>query len=535
MATLLIGYDTESAAVGEGLARFIGPDVPQYRAALDPDTTRRGVELLQRLHEELEAPARSSSAAERCCTRSTRSSRSRRRRSSTSSSTPTATSSSATSATRRRAREHEAVLPETPHVALREELRLTSELIRKYLGRECIGLRTPFGYYRGLRDRPDLLAIVARHRPQLRHLVGPQRAERQPDAVGRQPFAYAEEGFPDCSRSRSSSGSTGSGSTRTATARAARSAARSRRRGRDRRAGPRLRHRVPRVGRGRGGRGGHGLDPRPDRARARARRRGHELRGLLGARGAGRATLHPRQRTTSARCARRTHRCTSWTVSGSRSSRASSTGRASYGKRWASASRSPPRARCSRPGAGVGVRSDPQARRHARLRAQLRAGHARPVRRSGQRDDLDDHDDLRPARGVRARQARSAAGPRQVVGLLERRQDDHFHLRDAKFSNGAPVTADDVVFSLNRFKDPKVNRPAAVPRHEHRLGYGAGQEDRRDEAEAPRRRDPGEPLGVPGLDHAEGGRDEDGRQGVRAEPGRQRARSSSTTGSAAST
>ena len=43
MATLLIGYDTESAAVGEGLARFIGPDVPQYRAALDPDTTRRGV------------------------------------------------------------------------------------------------------------------------------------------------------------------------------------------------------------------------------------------------------------------------------------------------------------------------------------------------------------------------------------------------------------------------------------------------------------------------------------------------------------
>ena len=56
MATLLIGYDTESAAVGEGLARFLGPDVPQYRAALDPDTTRRGVALLARLHEELEAP-----------------------------------------------------------------------------------------------------------------------------------------------------------------------------------------------------------------------------------------------------------------------------------------------------------------------------------------------------------------------------------------------------------------------------------------------------------------------------------------------
>ena len=32
-----------------------------------------------------------------------------------------------------------------------------------------------------------------------------------------------------------------------------------------------------------------------------------------------------------------------------------------------------------------------------------------------------------------------------------------FHLRNASFSNGSPVTADDVVFSLNRFKDPKVN------------------------------------------------------------------------------
>ena len=32
-----------------------------------------------------------------------------------------------------------------------------------------------------------------------------------------------------------------------------------------------------------------------------------------------------------------------------------------------------------------------------------------------------------------------------------------FHLRDAQFSNGDPVTADDVVFSIERFADPKVN------------------------------------------------------------------------------
>jgi len=32
VATLLIGYDTESAAVGEGLARFLGPEVDTVEA-----------------------------------------------------------------------------------------------------------------------------------------------------------------------------------------------------------------------------------------------------------------------------------------------------------------------------------------------------------------------------------------------------------------------------------------------------------------------------------------------------------------------
>src|SRR5579885_357392 len=160
MATLLIGYDTEAAAVGEGLARFIGPTVPQYRAALDPDVTRRGVALLSRLHRELDAPCtffvcgrtllHAMDAIE-----------------------PLAGvdlfdiqqhtySHVVFRDVRYRAEgaEAEAVLPETPAVALREELRFTSDLIRRYLGRECVGLRTPFGHYRGLRGRPDLLEIV---------------------------------------------------------------------------------------------------------------------------------------------------------------------------------------------------------------------------------------------------------------------------------------------------------------------------------------------------------------------------------------
>jgi peptidoglycan/xylan/chitin deacetylase (PgdA/CDA1 family) len=196
MATLLIGYDTESAAVGEGLARFLGPEVPQYRAALDPDTTSRGVALLRRLHEELDAPCtffvcgrtllHALDAIEPLASSPLfdiqqhtyshvvfRDVRYRAARSKT-----------------------EAVLPETPHVALREELRLTSELIRKYLGRECIGLRTPFGYYRGLRERPDLLGIV--HETGHRFVTSWGRNEQNGNPTPWvQPFAYAEEGFPD--------------------------------------------------------------------------------------------------------------------------------------------------------------------------------------------------------------------------------------------------------------------------------------------------------------------------------------------------
>ncbi|MFN0153998.1 MAG: polysaccharide deacetylase family protein [Gaiella sp.] len=195
MAVLLIGYDTEAAAVGEGLARFIGPDVPQYRCALDPDTTRRGVALLARLHEELEAPCtffvcgrtllHALDALEPVAasplfdiqqhTYSHVVFRDVRYRPSGS--------------------DAEAVLPETPAVALREELAFTSELIRKYLGRDCIGLRTPFGHYRGLRDRPDLLQLAAD--AGLRYVSSWGRNEENGNPTPWvQPFAYAEEGFP---------------------------------------------------------------------------------------------------------------------------------------------------------------------------------------------------------------------------------------------------------------------------------------------------------------------------------------------------
>lgn len=43
---------------------------------------------------------------------------------------------------------------------LRNEVKKTARLLKKYLGIIPIGLRGPCGYYRGLSDRPDILAIV---------------------------------------------------------------------------------------------------------------------------------------------------------------------------------------------------------------------------------------------------------------------------------------------------------------------------------------------------------------------------------------
>ena len=58
---------------------------------------------------------------------------------------------------------------------------------------------------------------------------------------------------------------------------------------------------------------------------------------------------------------------------------------------------------------------------------------------------------------------RATGDPDPQPGLAEswERSDDGltwtFHLRDAQFSDGSPVTADDVVFSLTRWADPAIN------------------------------------------------------------------------------
>ncbi|MCI0634439.1 MAG: polysaccharide deacetylase family protein [Actinobacteria bacterium] len=195
MATILMGYDTESAAVGEGLARFLSPEFPQYGPALDAESTARGLEVIGHVHAQAGVPAtlftcgrtlvHSLEALERA----------------------KATGlfdvqSHTYSHTLFRDVEYAptpgtvAVIPASPAVALREELAATSDMIRRLLGHEVVGLRTPFGFHRGLRDRPDLLELLRENG--IRYVSSWTRNEENGNPTPWvQPFAYEDEGYPD--------------------------------------------------------------------------------------------------------------------------------------------------------------------------------------------------------------------------------------------------------------------------------------------------------------------------------------------------
>jgi peptidoglycan/xylan/chitin deacetylase (PgdA/CDA1 family) len=196
VATLLVGYDTETAAVGEVLSLFTqSPNFPRYEFALDPENCGRALEIIARVHQSVGAPGTLF-----VCGR---------------------TLLHALDAVRRAqatglfdVQQHTfshapfrdihyeggpgalAVIPASPPVALREEVALTSRLLRDHLGVDCVGIRTPFGYHRGLRERPDLLAIL--RECGIRYTTSWGRNEENGNPTPWvQPFAYAEEGYPD--------------------------------------------------------------------------------------------------------------------------------------------------------------------------------------------------------------------------------------------------------------------------------------------------------------------------------------------------
>jgi len=196
LGTILVGYDTETAAVGEALSLMTeSRHFPLYELALDPVTCAKSLELLTEIHGE--AGVRGTLFL---CGRTLLQALE----------PVQAAHASGLFDVQQHTFSHVpfkdiayspepgivGTIPAAPPVALAEELAFTSRLLRDHVGVECVGLRTPFGYYRGLRDRPDLLEIV--RGAGLRYITSWGRNEDNANPTPWvQPFTYDEEGYPD--------------------------------------------------------------------------------------------------------------------------------------------------------------------------------------------------------------------------------------------------------------------------------------------------------------------------------------------------
>ncbi len=80
---------------------------------------------------------------------------------------------------------------------IEEEIKKTNGLTKKYLDVECIGLRGPYGYYRGLSDRPDILEILYNLGIRFTSTYARDKKDFQPVDFEVQPFWYSPQGFDD--------------------------------------------------------------------------------------------------------------------------------------------------------------------------------------------------------------------------------------------------------------------------------------------------------------------------------------------------
>lgn len=195
MATILVGYDTETAAVGEALSLFTeSPNFSRLELALEPRNCGRALELLTQVHDELEVPG-TLFVCGRTLIHALE---------------PIKT---AKGSGRFDVQQHtfshvpfrpisyeagdgkEATIPASSPEAVRAEVEFTSRLLREHLDQDCVGIRTPFGHHGGLRERPDLLEILAG--AGIRYVTSWGRNEKNANPTPWvQPFTYADEGFP---------------------------------------------------------------------------------------------------------------------------------------------------------------------------------------------------------------------------------------------------------------------------------------------------------------------------------------------------
>ena len=79
----------------------------------------------------------------------------------------------------------------------REEVRRTNELLGTHLGIHCIGLTGPWAYYRGLRDRPDILQVLREEGIRFTRTDGRNERDWHPVTLDLQPYWYDALGFPE--------------------------------------------------------------------------------------------------------------------------------------------------------------------------------------------------------------------------------------------------------------------------------------------------------------------------------------------------
>ena len=79
----------------------------------------------------------------------------------------------------------------------RQEVRRTSALLREHLGVTCVGLTGPWCYYRGLRDRPDILEVLWEEGICFTRTDGRNQHDWHPVPIDLQPYWYEALGFPE--------------------------------------------------------------------------------------------------------------------------------------------------------------------------------------------------------------------------------------------------------------------------------------------------------------------------------------------------
>lgn len=80
---------------------------------------------------------------------------------------------------------------------IRAEIAKTQALMRDQLGIECRGLTGPWGYYRGLVHRPDILEVMQENGIHWLRTNARDSRDCQPTPFTEQPYFYTDLGFPD--------------------------------------------------------------------------------------------------------------------------------------------------------------------------------------------------------------------------------------------------------------------------------------------------------------------------------------------------